>query len=82
MKLALYLHKYSNLGLNLILTFSNFVTLPKLLNLWKSQVKTTSTLQDSKLIRDDTCTARCLTFRSSHQMKVVITIIIIVIIGM
>lgn len=82
MKLALILRKYSNLGLNLVLTFSNSVTLAKLLNLWKSQVETTSTLQDSKLLRDDTCTARCLTLGSSHQMEVVITIIIIVIIGM
>lgn len=41
------------------------MTLAKLLNLWNSQVKITSTLQDSKLIRDDTCTAKCLTEEQS-----------------
>lgn len=57
MKLALSLSlffKYSNLDLNLVLTFNNSVTLAKLLNFWNSQMKTTSTLKDSKLIRDDT----------------------------
>ena len=66
----------------MVLTFGNFVTLAKLLKLWKLHVKTTSTLQDNKLTRNDIYTARCLTFRSSHQMEVAITIIIIIIIGM
>lgn len=81
MKLVFYFYKYSNLGLNLVLTSSSFMTLAKLVSLRKLQVKTTCTLQDSELIRNDTCIARCPAFRS-HQRDAIITILIMIIIGM